>query len=198
MNRWSFLVIVALAALAGLVATAPNTWAGTEPEAEMEAWVQAMSPGEPHARLAERAGEWKAVVTIWNESGGTPTVSEGVSLKTMVMGGRFLREEFSGEVMGRPFRGVGLTGYDNVTKEYVSVWYDNMGTGIHVSRGRDDGKRGLAFTATHHDPVTARPVKARSTSRATDPDHHAFESYNTLGDGSEFLHMRVEYTRASS
>ncbi len=32
--------------------------------------------------------------------------------------------------MGMPFEGMGIDGYDNLAKQYVSTWVDNMGTGI--------------------------------------------------------------------
>jgi hypothetical protein len=166
-------------------------------DAETERWARLMTPGEQHARLADRAGDWKAVVTIWNEPGGAPTTIDGVSTKTMVFGGRYLEEEFTGQFMGRPFRGRGIYGFDNATREYVAIWYDNMGTGIHLSNGQDDGKGGLTFASTQQDPVTGRPTKTRSVGRSTDRDHHVWESYTTRDGEKEFLHMRVEYTRAS-
>lgn len=193
MNRSKWTVFAALA----LMLAAVPTILLAETNAEEKAWVRAMTPGQPHARLADRAGEWTAVVTIWQEPGAEPITVKGVSTKTMIMGGRFLQEEFSGEFMGGPFRGVGIAGYDNVTGEYVSIWYDNTSTGIHQSTGRDNGKGGQTFTATHHEPVTGREVKTRSVSHVTDRDHHSFEAYNTLDDGTEFLHMRVDYTRVS-
>lgn len=63
----------AVAALVAMIAV-PLVWAGSD--ADEEAWVRAMTPGEPHARLADRAGEWRAVVTIWEEPGREPVIPE--------------------------------------------------------------------------------------------------------------------------
>jgi hypothetical protein len=183
--------------LLALVASATTgALAAAESEAATKAWIEAMTPGEAHQRLAERVGEWKAVVTMWEAPGAEPVVIEGVALKSMVLGGRFLHEEFSSTYNGQLFRGVGITGYDNVTGEYSSIWYDTAGTAIHVSKGRAEAGNRLAWSSTGHDPVTRRQVRLRSTSSVTDADHHAFESYRTRDDGSEFLQMRVEYTRS--
>jgi len=38
--------------------------------------------------------------------------------------------------MGMPFEGMGLDGYDNASKEYISIWIDNMGTGIMYMKGK--------------------------------------------------------------
>ena len=196
MNRYTLLKLMVLA----LVATMPLiTWAGADADpAKMEAWTRAMTPGEPHAELAELAGEWSYTVTVWEEPKGEPTVLHGVSLKTMIMGGRFLREELTGEYMGQPFKGYGLTGHDNVTGEYVSIWLDNMGTGIHFYTGEETARGERTYTSTVHDPISGKAMATRSVGRTIDRDNHDFESYMTLPDGTEFLHMRVDYTRAGS
>lgn len=35
----------------------------------------------------------------------------------MILGGRFLLHEYSGEMMGSIFNGIGVNGYDNHTKK---------------------------------------------------------------------------------
>jgi len=195
MNRLTLLKLMVLALLTALPLL---TWAGDADPEKMEAWAQAMTPGEPHAGLAEMAGEWRYTVTLWEGPKGEPTVVNGVSLKTMIMGGRFLREELTGEFMGQLFKGYGLTGHDNVTGEYISVWLDNMGTGIHFYTGEETGRGERTYTSTVHDPISGKAMATRSVGRTIDRDNHNFQSYMTLPDGNEFLHMQVDYTRAGS
>ena len=167
-------------------------------QGNMDAWVAAMTPAEAHEGLAEQAGEWRYVVTIWEGPGAEPTVLDGVSVKTMIMGGRFLEEELNGEFMGRPFRGFGITGFDNVTGEYVAVWLDNMSTGIHWYTGQEDARGVRTYKSTVNDPSSGKEIEMKSIGRTIDRNHHTFESFMTLPDGDEFLNMRVEYTRASN
>lgn len=174
------------------------TWAEESDPAKMEAWAKSMTPGEAHRGLAEMAGEWSYTVTMWEDPEAEPTVLRGVSLKTMIMGGRFLREELTGEFMGQPFKGFGVTGYDNVTQTYDSIWLDNMSTGIHFYNGEETGPDERTYSSTVHDPMTGKAMSTRSVGRTIDADHHSFESYMTLPDGSEFLHMQVDYARAGS
>lgn len=181
--------------LVALVAATPLTTRAEE-TADMDAWAAAMTPGEPHGDLAAQAGEWRYVVTLWSGPKAEPTSLEGVSLKTLIMGGRYLKEELTGAFMGRPFQGLGFNGYDNVTKQYVAIWLDNMGTGIHYYTGQEKEEGVQAFTSTSHDPATGRAIATRSIGRVIDLDHHTYESFVTLPDGSEFLQMQVEYTRA--
>ena len=50
-------------------------------------------------------------------------------LQKMILDGRFLHQEFNGEMMGSPFIGIGITGYDNGSKQYVSNWMDSSEKG---------------------------------------------------------------------
>ncbi len=51
-----------------------------------------------------------------------------------------MQEDFSGEFMGKPFHGIGITGYDNLKKKYVGSWIDDMGTGLFISEGDADAE----------------------------------------------------------
>ena len=42
--------------------------------------------------------------------------------------------------MGIPYRGHGMTGFDNVTDKYWSTWNDSMSTGIMVTEGTCDAQ----------------------------------------------------------
>jgi hypothetical protein len=197
MTRWKTLLaafVLALIPILPLLA-----WAASDTsDAHRDAWLRAMKPGAPHAQLAELAGEWSYSITYWNGPGAEAQTIEGTAVKQMILGGRYLEETLTGEFLGRPLRGLGITGYDNVTREYVAIWLDNAGTTIGVYRGKGSDKGVRTLTSTMHEPVTGSPLAVRTAMRVVDGDHHTFESYLTLPDGTEFLHMRVEYTRVSS
>ena len=114
MNRLKQTVNLTLLAI--LVALPLVAWAGDD--AAEEAWMQAMAPGDPHTDLATQAGEWSYIVTLWREPGAEPISLEGVATKTMIMGGRFLREELNGAFDERP-QGFGVTGYDRRSDVHV-------------------------------------------------------------------------------
>jgi len=86
------------------------------------------TPGPAHKALDALAGEWNVEARYSMGGPGTPpTTSKGVAVTRWILGGRYLQEEFSGEMMGRPFKGIGVTGYDNFKKKYISTWVDDMG-----------------------------------------------------------------------
>ena len=53
----------------------------------MQKWQAFMTPGAEHELLKERVGKWNMKVTMWMAPRAPPTVSEGTSELTMIMGG---------------------------------------------------------------------------------------------------------------
>lgn len=169
-----------------------------EQQAMMEAWQKASTPNEKHKQLiAEFEGTWNTKMTSWMDPTSSPQVETGKSVHTPVLGGRQLRMDYTGQFMGRPFQGVGYSGYDNVTGKYFSTWSDNMSTGPFVAEGSyDPATKSYTYHATMHDPMqNGAPVPVRETMRIVDKDHATFEMYETR-DGKERKSMQIEYTRA--
>src|SRR5687768_8662814 len=95
---------------------------------EKPAAEQGMSmpkPGPEHAALKQDVGTWDATVEMWMEPGKPPTTSKGTEVNTMGPGGFWLLTAFKSEMMGAPFEGHGMTGYDPAKKVYVSTWVDS-------------------------------------------------------------------------
>src|SRR5262245_7314349 len=98
----------------------------------------ATSPGAAHKALEPLVGDWNAEVKMWMAPDAPPAITKGTSKSTWALKGRFVQQEFSGEAMGKPFRGVGFTGYDNVRQKYNSVWLDDISTTMVTSEGEVD------------------------------------------------------------
>ena len=202
MDRFKRIGIWALAlALSTTMVMAQETEpaaAGADQAAMMAAWQKSMTPGEPHADLARSAGKWKTTTQMWMDPAGEPMVSEGVSERQMILGGRVLEERLSGNVMGMPFEGIARTGYNNVTGMYWSTWIDNMSTSCYVAHGTRDAE---ADAATYHgeqdNPMTGGKTKVRSVVRWLDENSQQFEWYEDHG-GGEIMTMTITYERADS
>src|SRR5689334_22239372 len=115
-----------------LFADEPKKQTADPHQAEMEAMMKAGAPGDAHKKLDSLVGSWDATVKTWMQP-GAPMESHGTSQNTWVLGGRWVEERFTGDFMGMPFNGVGYTGYDNIKKQYVGTWMDNMSTSVMVS-----------------------------------------------------------------
>lgn len=162
----------------------------------MAAWEAAAKPGEPHQHLAATAGKWDADVTVWMKPGDEPMKSKGTSQREMTMGGRILVDSFKGTMMGQPFTGHGMIGYDNVLGKYWSTWNDDMSTGIMLSWGECDEKtHSCTFTGDMVDPMTKQKMTVRQVVRHEGPDKEVFEMYQPH-EGKEYKMMEIVYTRA--
>ncbi len=124
-----------------------------DPQAMMEAWKKLATPGEPHKLFASLAGNWTTTTKEWMEPGKPPTESTGTADMKMLLDGRFLYQEFNAQMMGQPFSGIGIDGYDNITKKYVTAWIDTMGTGIFMmeATASADGKT-ITLKGSHPEP----------------------------------------------
>jgi hypothetical protein len=166
-----------------------------EQAAEMEAYQKAGTPGEPHKALAATVGRYSVKSKSWSEPGGQAAEETGTATRTMALDGRVLVEEFTSTMMGTPFTGHGMTGFDNVSGKYWATWNDSMSTGIMVSEGKCDAKRNCTFTGSWNDPIKKAPVKARMTSRWPTPTTEIFEYFGPGKDGKEMKMMELTYTK---
>jgi hypothetical protein len=188
--------------IAGLAAPAAAQ-TGTQPpqmtpeqRAEMEAYMKAAEPGAPHQALASMAGSYDMKIKSWHEPGGPAMEDAGTAKRAMILGGRVLVEEVVSTMMGAPYTGQGMTGYDNVTGKYWATWVDNMGTGLLVMDGACDAQgRNCTFTGTWNDPIKKAPVTARMTTRWPSPTTEVFEMYGPGKDDKEVKMMEITYTK---
>jgi hypothetical protein len=164
-------------------------------QAMMEAYRKLAIPGAPHALLAGLAGSWTTRTRAWMEPGTPPTETTGTCEQKMLLGGRYLQQEYAGDMMGDQFTGINLIGYDNHTKKYVSVWYDSMSTGIVCFEGTAiaDGKT-ITQETSYDDPVRG-PLLWRSVTRIVDADTLEYEMYLTPKGGQEEKAMEMTVAR---
>lgn len=195
MNRpWIF----ALALVAGaLFAAAPQSQAQEMTPEMMAAWAEYANPGEHHQLLNGGAGKWEQKLTMWMAPGAPAQEYTSTSTAAWSMGGRWMEENISGTVMGMPFQGRNLMGYDNFRDEYVSIWTDNMSTAPMISRGTyDPATKTFTMSGTMDDFMSGtRDIPFRQVTTITDDTHATMEMYAAGSDGSEFLTFRVEATK---
>lgn len=166
-----------------------------EQKAEMEAYMKAGTPGAQHQTLASMAGTYDLKIKGWHDPSAPPTEDAGTATRTMILDGRVLVEDVKSTMMGMPFTGHGMSGYDNVSGKYWSIWTDNMSTGVMVSEGTCDAQKSCNFTGTWNDPIKKGPVQARMTTRWTSPTTEVFEMYGPGKDGKEMKMMEITYTK---
>ena len=161
--------------------------------AMMQAMAAAGTPGEVHERLAESVGTWNMEVKMWMGP-GEPMVSTGTAERKMILGGRVLVEEVTSDMMGQTMNGYAMTGFDNVTGKYWSLWADNMSTGLTTSHGTYDAETGVyTYQGEMPDPMSGgtTPYSAKIW---TEDGKEIMEMYDTRGE-EEAKMMEIVYSR---
>ena len=180
--------------LAAQEAAAPQQMT-PETKAMMEAFQKAGTPGAEHKKLADMAGAYDLTIKSYHTPGAEPATEGGTATRRMILGNRVLVEEVTSQMMGAPFNGQGLHGFDNVTGKYWATWNDSMSTGLMVSEGTCDANLACTYTGSYHDPVTKKPQTSRMTSKWTDKTTEVFEMFGPGPDGKEMKMMEITYKK---
>ncbi len=170
-------------------AAAPNP----EMQKMMMEMEKAATPGPEHKALTDMAGTWTAASKFWMEPGKPPQESQGTEEAKAILGGRFVEMHYNGQAMGKPFEGIGTSGYDNTKKKYVMTWMDTMGTQVIYAEGTGDAKS-RTYTGEEVLPNgQKRPF--RWVIKVDSPSKHTMEMYAPGMDGKEAKQMEIVYTR---
>ena len=166
-----------------------------DPQAMMEMYQKLATPGEPHKLFASLAGSWTTKTREWMEPGKPPTESTGTADMKMLLDGRFLYQEFTSQMMGQPFSGIGIDGYDNLRKKYVTTWMDTMGTGFFTMEGTASGDGKTITLKGQHDEPGGGKMTHRAVWKIVDGNTQTFDMYGTHKHSKEMKMLEIIYTR---
>jgi hypothetical protein len=163
----------------------------------MAAWMKYAQPGDGHRFLRQLAGSWKASTKLWMEPGGPPMESTGTSVNELIMGGRYLKSDYTGELMKMPFQGMALDGFDNRSQKHTGIWIDSMGTAMMVFEGACDEEGKLrTMIAEFTDGLSGRPARMKGVTTVVGENEHRYEAWTTGPDGESFKTMEIVYKRS--
>ena len=165
-------VILALAAGAGAQGPAPP------------------QPGPEHEILKRDAGTWDATIEM-SMPGAPPMTMTGVETSTL-MAGRWLVTEWTSEMMGQPFEGHGISGWDPAKKAYVTVWVDSMNTEIsHGEASYDPETDSLIGWMEMPDPMGGKS-KVKTVEEWPDEDTRLVRFFGPDGGDEPFMTFTYE------
>lgn len=154
-------------------------------------------PGAEHERLKAFAGTFRAEVKLWMGP-GEPLTMTGTMVNSMDLGGRFLRQEYTGDPAPGPFpafEGRGFWGYNDVVGRFEGLWIDNASTVMQTDTGSvDDAGKTWTMSGKVPDPQSGELITKRSVITLEDDDHHRIEMFFVKG-GQEFKTMEIAYVR---
>ena len=170
---------------------------GQPSPADMAKWMATMAPGPQHKMLASMVGHWTTEISYTTVPGAPPTKSTGTDDYSMAMDGRYLMDTHASSGPMGPFKGMGITGYDNVSGMYQSVWCDSMGTAIMFAQGSyDTASSSITYTGEFKDPMSGKQTKYREVMHKVSDSEYSFQMFSKQGDAPEWLSLDIKYTRA--
>ena len=173
-------------------------WVPVDSATMMKNMMDYGTPGPMHQMLASWNGTWTGETTMWESEGAAPLKSTGTAVNTMIMGGKYQSAKHSGNMMGMPFEGMSVMGFDNATKEFTSTWVDNWSTGImNMSGPWDESSKTLTLTGAM--PDINRPGKKcsfKEVFKVIDDNTQHMEMYGPdPKTGKEYKMMEIKLTR---
>ena len=165
---------------------------------DLQAMMEAATPGEMHKLLANDIGTWTCKTKMWMSPGAEPTENEGTSTAKLLLDGRYVQCDMKVEIPGMgAFDGIGTYGYDNATKQFVSTWIDNFTTGMMNGTGKlsADGKT-LTWEFNGYCPIAKKQIVMREVDTTVDANTKKLEMFGPdPKTGKEFQTMEIVMTR---
>ncbi|MER2512342.1 MAG: DUF1579 domain-containing protein [Nitrosomonas ureae] len=193
--QFTLFVVFSLLMTMGVLADDKKNDKPMSHEEMMEVYTKLATPGEPHKLFASLAGSWITKTKEWMDPQKPAVESTGSADIKLLLGGRFLQQEITSSMHGKPYSGIWTIAYDNLLKQYVSTWIDNMSTQIFMMNGTAsaDGKT-ITLTGQHAE-VGGGYMAHRAIWKIVDGNAQEFIMYGAHHGGDEMKMLEVIYTR---
>jgi len=157
------------------------------------------APGPEHQRLQAIVGKWDQEIKVWPQPGAKLMTLKGSCENKMILGGRFLVSECTGNMGGMSVESTHIMGFDRRHKKYTTIALDTFGTYYITAAGPyDDSKQAVIMYGEDIDPGLGTQ-KYDIISRIIGPDKYTVEivfkdKEHTRG-AAEFKAVEITYTR---
>ena len=143
--------------------------------------------------MKKDVGTWDAKIKMW-AGPGDPTESVGKETNRMI-GDFWLVGDFEGEIMGSPFAGHSVSGYDDQTKKITGTWVDSMSPAPMKMVGSHDAATMTTTFETNGMDPTGNPMKGKMTVVYQKDGSHVMSMFAPGEDGKMVKSMEIHYTK---
>lgn len=177
-----------------LLVLAPGAYAQGNDAAAMDAAMKAAMPGPQHEVLKVFEGKWIQKIVTRLDPTAAPASVDGISEGRMILGGRFIQIENTGEMAGLNVSSLQIIGYDNRRQRYFTFGLDELGTYAVMAEGdyNPTTKILTMFGETEEGGVR---VKFRFEFKVVDNDHYTYVVVFTLPNGTEVRPVEIDHRR---
>ena len=151
-----------------------------------------MAAAKEMAPLATQIGNWtgKVTMTMPGQAASEAACTESV---VKICHGRWTWSDFKGSMMGMPFEGHAITGYDASSKQYVTFWIDSCGMPPTRTAGTfDETTKQFTFAGSCFDDQ-GKPATVKQMCSQPDANTRSFHMIMNCSQGRS--EMKIAYTR---
>lgn len=170
--------------------------ADAETAAMMERLKRATSPGPKHVILHRFLGRWDYELRTFT-GGAAAAPEKGTAEVTWLVDGRWIKSEDKGTMMGRPYQGFMVMGYDNFKQAFVSTYVSNADTTMARTEGQlNTDETVLTLFGTTDDFMSGRNDKPmRYLWRFVTPEKRVLELHDLSAGETGTKIAEITYTR---
>jgi hypothetical protein len=145
--------------------------------------------------VLEAVGRWDANVSM--KAPGKPESEEKATENvTSICDGKWSWSDFHGNMMGAPFEGHAIFGYESGSKQYVTYWIDSMSPHCTRTSGTCDVAQKVCTLKGDGVDEKGKPMKIQQTLTVKDKNTRQFDMTCTAADGTQ--EMKIVYKRAGN
>lgn len=160
----------------------------------MEEYQKSNATGPEHELLKRLVGEWKIATKVYTAPGAPPIEAKGEAEAESAYDGRFVEMEVKGEIMGQPWNGSYVFGFDRFKKEYSLAIWTNVSTALSVGAGSADASGNVLTYKVHmNDAQGSRD--SRFVIRFAAGGGHVLEAYDTVPGLGEVKVLESTFTK---
>jgi hypothetical protein len=152
------------------------------------------APGPEHKLLEKYVGTWDCDL----ESSfipGKPEKTKATNVCRKTCGGFWFVSDFDGTLMGGPFSGHGVSGYDTAQKKFVDNWFDSTTASGATAVGTFDEKTNTFNWDMQMREMDGSMSHGRETDVWKDADTHEWTLFAKGPDGKEGQMLKITYHR---
>ena len=163
-----------------------------------EATLRDVAKSSPEvAALHEDIGTWSATVSMVFDPSAPASEESARERVTPICGGKYLWTDFNGSMMGAPFEGHAIVGYDSTAGEMVSYWIDSMSATWARTSGKFDADAdSVTLDGTCRGPDGGTMNMRETMTRKGPNNRHARMEFSIEGMDGKHV-MEIDYVRES-